>query len=401
MLGALFVAAAIAGGGADAASPKEKAQRTQSAQRAARARDLADLRERIAELTAALEKKQASRQEARDALRESEQAISEVNRALASLDDEAKALRAATATVDVRRRALEDEIAHQQAAIGRLLATRHAAGAPDALRLALSGDDPGEVARKLYYLSQLSRAGATIIASYRASVIELEALRGEASTKVERLGEIRRTQRADRTRLFAEQRARRRVLEKVAVEIRRSRREIGVLRADAAGLAKLVEEIGRVLAGRDASRGVQIVKVPEPGAVDGPFAAQRGRLRLPVRGELVGRYGAPRGASGASSKGLFIRATEGAAVRAIAHGQVVFADWMRGFGNLLIIDHGDAYLSIYAYNEALLKQVGDPVAMGERVAMVGSTGGNDQSGLYFEVRHMGKTFDPMQWVDAN
>ena len=93
-------------------------------------------------------------------------------------------------------------------------------------------------------------------------------------------------------------------------------------------------------------------------------------------------------------------AKEGTPVHAIAHGQVVFADWMRGFGNLLIIDHGDDYLSIYAYNEALLKQVGDPVAMGERVAMVGSSGGREQSGLYFEMRHLGKTFDPMAWVET-
>ena len=88
-------------------------------------------------------------------------------------------------------------------------------------------------------------------------------------------------------------------------------------------------------------------------------------------------------------------------MRAIAAGQVVFADWMRGFGNLLIIDHGDAYMSVYAYNETLLKRVGDPVAMGERVAMVGATGGREQSGLYFEMRHLGKTFDPMRWVASN
>lgn len=359
------------------------------------------MRKRIATLTAALEAKEVSRRETRDALRESERSISEVNRALAALDDEAMALRKATAALDARRRALNDEIGLQQAAIARLLAARHAAGAPDALRLVLSGDDPGGVARKLYYLSQLSRAGAEIIASYRAGVIELEALRGEASVKAERLGEIQRAQRADRTRLFAVQRTRRRVLEKVAVEIRRGRRQVQVLRADEARLAKLVEEIGRVLAGRPGGSVVHIDKLPEPGIPGGPFAGQRGRLRLPVRGELVGRYGTPRGASGAVSKGLFIRATEGTPVRAIAHGQVVFADWMRGFGNLLIIDHGDAYMSIYAYNEALLKQVGDPVASGERVAMVGATGGNDQSGLYFEMRHMGKTFDPMQWVDVN
>ncbi len=367
----------------------------------ARERDLAELRKRIARLKSDLEQKQASQREARDALRDSERAISEINRALAALDTEAKSLRGAMASIGARRQALQAKIAQQQQAIGRLLAARHAAGAPDALRLVLSGDDPGDLARKLYYLSQLSRAGAAILASYRADVAELEGLRAAASAKAERLRAVQQHQRGDREKLFAEQRTRRRVLENVAVEIRRNRKEMRVLRADEARLAKLIEEIGCVLAARPGASVVTIQKLPQAGAGAGRFEAQRGRLRLPVRGELVGRYGARTEASGASSKGLFIRAKEGTPVHAIANGQVVFADWMRGFGNLLIVDHGDAYMSVYAYNETLLKQVGDPVATGEPVAMVGATGGREQSGLYFEMRHLGKTFDPMHWVETN
>jgi septal ring factor EnvC (AmiA/AmiB activator) len=117
------------------------------------------------------------------------------------------------------------------------------------------------------------------------------------------------------------------------------------------------------------------------------FSRLRGRLRLPVRGELTARFG-----------GLFIRAPEGQPVRAVARGRVVYADWMRGFGNLLIVDHGENYLSIYANNEALLKQVGEPVEAGEALAVTGSSGGNEETGLYFEMRHLGRPFDPRQWV---
>jgi murein hydrolase activator len=98
------------------------------------------------------------------------------------------------------------------------------------------------------------------------------------------------------------------------------------------------------------------------------------------------------------AKGVFIRAPEGQPVRAIAGGQVVYAEWMRGFGNLLILDHGEAYLSIYANNESLLKQVGDVVAGGEAVATTGASGGNEETGLYFEMRHLGRAFDPLRWV---
>ena len=98
------------------------------------------------------------------------------------------------------------------------------------------------------------------------------------------------------------------------------------------------------------------------------------------------------------AKGVFIRTPGGQPVRAIARGQVVYADWMRGFGNLLIVDHGENYLSIYANNEALLKQVGDVVEGGEPLALTGASGGNEETGLYFEMRHLGRPFDPRQWV---
>jgi septal ring factor EnvC (AmiA/AmiB activator) len=95
---------------------------------------------------------------------------------------------------------------------------------------------------------------------------------------------------------------------------------------------------------------------------------------------------------------LFIRSPSGQEVRAVAPGRVVFSDWLRGFGNLLIVDHGRSYLTIYGNNEALLKQVGDAVAIAEPIATTGASGGNEETGLYFELRHLGRAFDPLRWV---
>ncbi|MBX6317060.1 peptidoglycan DD-metalloendopeptidase family protein, partial [Pigmentiphaga sp.] len=136
--------------------------------------------------------------------------------------------------------------------------------------------------------------------------------------------------------------------------------------------------------------------VPDP-SLTGQFEKLRGRLRLPVAGDVVGRFGASRG-EGGTWKGVFIRAPEGTEVRAVAAGKVVFADWLRGFGNLLIIDHGSQYLSIYGNNQAVLRHVGDDVKSGDVVAQVGATGGQAESGLYFELRHRGAPFDPLKWV---
>lgn len=134
-----------------------------------------------------------------------------------------------------------------------------------------------------------------------------------------------------------------------------------------------------------------------PAAPDGAFASLKGKLRSPVNGRLAAKFGAKRD-GGPSWKGVFVKADEGSDVRAVAAGRVVFASWMRGFGNLIIVDHGSEYLSIYGNNQSLLKRVGDAVKGGDQIASAGNTGGGEDSGLYFELRHRGAAFDPASWV---
>jgi murein hydrolase activator len=134
-----------------------------------------------------------------------------------------------------------------------------------------------------------------------------------------------------------------------------------------------------------------------PAAPDGAFASLRGQLRAPVSGKVGARFGSKRG-DGPSWKGVFIRAAEGLDIKSVAAGRVVFAQWLRGFGNLIIVDHGGQYLSIYGNNQTLLKRAGDAVRGGDAIASVGNTGGNEESGLYFELRHQGRAFDPASWV---
>jgi septal ring factor EnvC (AmiA/AmiB activator) len=361
-----------------------------AAQAAPSGQDLDQLRSRIGALQDELEQKEAARAEARDALRESERAISSANRTLAALSKEGDELKKEAARLAQRRKVLVQALAERQAAVERVLIARQALAAPDVLRAALSGDDPADFGRRLVYVGYVSRAAATLLAGYRADLEALALLQREAQVKRERLRSVEQASRADRQRILREREARRRVLARAAGEIRKSRRQIDVLRADEARLSRLVEGLGRVLA--------RVEAVPEKNSQAEPFSGLRGRLRLPVRGELTGRFGAPRGASGIEAKGVFIRAPEGQPVRAVARGQVVYADWMRGFGNLMILDHGENYLSIYANNEALLKTVGDVVAVGDTLATTGASGGNEETGLYFELRHLGRAFDPLRWV---
>jgi septal ring factor EnvC (AmiA/AmiB activator) len=390
-----FLAAALFWSAVCAAAPRE-------------AEDLNALRARIDALKSELDQKEATRRESRDALRESERAISDAGRELRSLESESHAAQDELKGLTTRRRGLSDGLEQQQVALARMLAARYSAGSSDAmrdvLRVALSGSDPNDAARELYYLGVVARAAARLLAQFRGDARELEKVSQAVAEKVARLDAIEAEKRVERQKIVAESRARKRVLERLAGDIRAGRREIKGLVADESRLARLVEEISKVLsakpgAGYARRRGTPTEKIPEAGApgADGPFSSLRGKLRLPVRGELLSRFGSPRTEGGGSSKGVFIRSTEGQQVRSIAAGRVVFADWMRGFGNLLIVDHGETYLSVYGNNEALLKQPGDAVSAGEPIATVGSTGGSAETGLYFELRHLGKAFDPLRW----
>jgi septal ring factor EnvC (AmiA/AmiB activator) len=250
-----------------------------------------------------------------------------------------------------------------------------------------------------------------VIETHRAGLAELSRLKSDSERKATELAALEARSREARTLLLSERREHRKLIERIAGDIRSAKKRIQALVADEARLARLVEEIGKVLAARPGAGYRQNVTVTgrplaagaqPPEAMAGPFSGMRGRLSLPVRGELVGRFGTQRSREGtagtASAKGVFIRAAEGERVQAVGAGRVVYADWMRGFGNLLIVDHGEGFLSIYANNESLLKQTGDEVRLGEPLATAGQSGGNEETGLYFELRHLGKPFDPLSWV---
>ncbi|MFY9315627.1 MAG: peptidoglycan DD-metalloendopeptidase family protein [Burkholderiales bacterium] len=369
---------------------------------ATREEDLAALRAKIEALRTELESQQSERREARDALRASETAISAANRRLQVQESEARSVRAEIGRLSTQRGEQQRALEAREDALGRLLAARAVArlsgGAPDFVRLALSGEDLADSARKLHYLTFVSRESASMIEAQRAGLAGLARLKDDSEARARELAAIDAEGRAARDELLRERREQRRVFERASVEIRSTRRQMQVLVADEARLARLVEEIGKLLAARPGAGYARVTSVPIAGNVAGPFSQMKGQLRLPVRGELIGQYGAQRSVGTASAKGVFIRAPGGEPVRAVAHGRVVYADWMRGFGNLLIVDHGDAFLSIYGNSESLLKQTGDAVTLGETVATVGQSGGNEETGLYFELRHLGRPFDPLSWV---
>jgi septal ring factor EnvC (AmiA/AmiB activator) len=364
--------------------------------------ELRDLRGRIQKLQEELAAAEESRGEAAGALRESGRAVSEAQRSLFQLSQQRRALEGELAAIAQRDQKLRSDAAEQEALAGRLLRLQYQQGAPDRLRLALEGRDAATVARHIAYYGYIQRARAAVIADLGRRREELAALREEAGVKRDGLRENEAEQARQARTLEKERAARAAVVAKLGDEIARNRREIGRLKRDEARLSKLVERIAKALAAKpapgEAAKGRPVDRVADASTASKPFANLKGQLRLPVRGELMNRYGEAREESGATWKGLFIRSVSGETVHAVADGRVVYADWLRGFGNLLILDHGRGYMSLYANNDAVLRQVGDSVRAGDPVASVGASGESPDSGLYFELRRDGKPFDPLSWV---
>ena len=370
--------------------------------------DLKQLRSRIEILQKELAETEESKSEAADALRESEQAISSANRRLSALANERKETAKKLSQLQAQSGQIEGHVEAQQLQLAKLFYRQYVdGGAPkEHLTFLLNQQDPNQVARNLYYYGYFSRARAEHIQALRINLQQLEELARETRNKNSDLATIQTRQAEQKKRLEQKQTEHKELLTRISLQIDQRRREIDKLKQDEQRLAKLVEQIARMLAKqerqerkrKDRTGGLNNDRLPDASTHGSPFQNLKGRLSLPVRGELANRFGSPRADGGVTWKGLFIRSADGTEVKAIAAGRIVFADWLRGFGNLMIVDHGSSYMSLYGNNEILHKQVGDSVRGGDTIATVGNSGGNSDSGLYFELRHQGKPFDPLNWV---
>ena len=368
--------------------------------------ELQDLKSRIEALRRDMAAAEESKTSVADQLRETESEISNANRRLHELSVERKELQAELAGLDAQSQRLDRQTSTQQQQLARLLNRQFVGGDSDALKLLLSGHDPNQSARDKYFLTQLSRAKAELIQQMRAVASEKKRLADAARERQAQLAEVERRQQESRVQLLERKNQRRTTLAAIADRLKAQRREISTLKRDEQRLGRLIDGLARIAATKKRAPKAVVPgaataprsKDHDPSNVGGAFAALRGHLRLPVKGTLAGRFGRPRAEGGTNWKGVFIRAAEGAEVKAVAGGAVVFSDWLRGFGNLLIIDHGDDFLSVYGNNESLLAAVGANVKGGDPIATVGNSGGNADSGLYFELRHQGQAFDPLKWA---
>ena len=373
------------------------------------------LQQQLVQLRQQVARAEASRAEAADALRESEAAISEANRRLRELGAERRQVQQEIDALASRSRAIGERRVEEEKGLGAVLRSQYVLARLSPLQRLLEGASPGDLQRELLYLDHFARSRSRALGELHSRGEELAELQAQSQAKQVELAALADDEERDRAELLRQQAARSRTLERIARQLAGQQRSLQTLQRDEKRLASLLGEIDKLLAEQvrrqprePAPAGRPSRSAAAPAAVDlpddGALARLRGQMVLPVRGEVVARFGSPRQTEAQVDaptwKGVLIRAAPGADVHAAAAGRVVFADWLRGFGNLLVIDHGEGVLSVYGNNESLLADVGARVGAGDPVATVGSSGGAAEAGLYFELRFKGRPIDPLRWAQA-
>ena len=393
-------------------------------------------RQDIAELKKTLGKLQAEKSGVQKDLKATETDIGNLEKQVEALQQELKKTEGELERLDTEKKKLQSSRIEQQ----RLIAIQARSayqnnGREEYLKLLLNQQNPEKFARTLSYYDYLSKARMEQLRAFNETLRQLANVEQDISRQQEQLLAQRADLDSRRQALEAERGKRQQVLAKLNSDMKDRDKKLQAREQDQADLAKVLKTIEETLArqAREAEEARKKALLAEQEAqkrrqqqalaaqqdseppkkarttlgplvssdsstYGGAFSAARGKLPWPVNGRLLARFGEARGSDArAKWDGVMISANPGTQVRAVHGGRVVFADWLRGAGLLVILDHGNGYLSLYGHNQSLLKSAGDIVKAGEAISTVGDSGGQDAAGLYFAIRQQGRPTDPSQW----
>lgn len=399
------------------ASAEKKPEQTKQA--------LSDLQQRLESLKKELDSSKEAHKDAADELKESERAISEANKKLFEINHRQQENKKTLAKLAEDSNKTNLSLAQQQKLLSGQLYQQYMHGQQSYMQMILQSERPSEIARDVHYFSYIAKARAELIQKMQGNLDKISKLNEQTASALKAVAELKQKQVDEKRALQLQKQEKSKIVKSLSQQIAAQRGEIKKLSRDEKRLSQLVERLARIVPRQKTkpARNVASIKNTTPDTIEGNtpnkkiianntalpsdefeganFAALKGKLRLPVRGDVTNRFGSSREDSGISWKGLFIKANEGAEVKSVASGRVVFADWLRGFGNLVIVDHGDGYMSLYGNNQAILKQTGEIVRGGDAIASVGNSGGNETHGVYYELRRQSRPFDPMGWSSLN
>lgn len=354
----------------------------------------AQAREQLEVVSTAISRIEQWLQETRRQRSAEESALAELDLQLSKIQSDIQHIELRQSELQTEIERLDSEIAPllaesetQRDELGQALQASYLAGADSQLKLLLNQQDPAIAQRMLVYFEAFNQERLQQINQWLSTISALRQTQAELATTHQQLDSSHAELHTQQQLLSGRQSERQALISRLSEEMALRGSELDSLQEDRSNLQALIEEISRAIS-----------DIPELEDLT-PFAESRRRMQWPAAGELLARYGQPYSNGQLRRQGIIIGTTTGSAVRAIHPGRVVFADWLRGSGNLVVVDHGNNYMSLYAHNQQLIKQSGDWVNRGEPLALSGNDGGTGAPGIYFEIRRSSDTLDPLEWLE--
>ena len=349
-------------------------------------RQLDQVKSRIQSLHQQLTSTESQRDKEGKALQATEEQIGLIARRIRVTDQSLNRQQRHMAELEAQRGDARLQLDKHQTTLERQIRAAYAMGRQEKVKILLNQQDPAIVSRVMVYYDYFNEARIGQMKQIEESLQELNRIEREIAQEELRLQQLQAKNQNERLQLEAVQRERQQIIATLNQQLKDQGRELDNLKDDESQLQSLISNIQEVFS-----------DLPLDPAAHEPFQKRKGKLPWPSSGHMIASFGSRRDVGKLLWDGVMISAPEGREVRAIAHGRVAFADWLRGFGLLLIIDHGDGYLSLYGHNQSLFKETGEWVEPGEVVAQVGSSGGRTSAGIYFGIRHNGTPENPKLW----
>jgi murein hydrolase activator len=347
--------------------------------------ELAELKQQIQLTERQLKQQQKQLNQAEQKLQLSDRALADAALATRKTEQEHQALAAREKQLTAEQMQLEQTLQRQQQLLAAQLKSAYSLGQHDYSRMLLNQHEAGKLERVLSYYQYFNRARLKQLNELNQTISQLQLVLTELAEKQRQLASTLRTLQQQQQQLAQAKSEQQLAVTRLQETLKQQGLQLDYLRQNEASLQTTLD---------------QLRKLAKQARELAGLGKQKGQLTWPLSGSLLQRFGESR-QGGISSRGILIQAREGESVKAIADGQVIYADWLKGYGWVIVVDHGAGFMSLYGHNQNLLKQPGARITAGEAVALAGMSGGQASAGLYFEIRDKGEAVNPLIWLSQN
>ncbi|MDH5472114.1 MAG: peptidoglycan DD-metalloendopeptidase family protein [Gammaproteobacteria bacterium] len=351
---------------------------------------LEDVRAKIARVLGNLNETQNQRNNIKDQLQKLERKIAKTSKNLRQIRRKQANSKKTLKQLNTDLTELKLKLSQQKDILSRQIRSAYAMGQQAHLKMVLNQQQPTEMGRAMIYFNYLNTARTQQIYDFLDSIDKKQKLEIAIIATNQELEQLAKQSLDQKQSLTGDRTNRKQLLAKLNEDINNQKLTLSELENSRNRIESLLSSLGELLA-----------DIPNETQLEKPFSDLKGKMPWPVKGKFLAHFGDSRNQGDLTWNGVVIKSAYGTPVRAINYGRVAFADWLQGFGFITIIDHDNEYMSLYGHNQALYKEVGDWVEAGEIIATVGDSGGQEHSGLYFEIRFQGKPINPDSWCSAS